>query len=90
LSQCGGESRGELTTGVSERDTAARALEQVDAELALQGDDSAAERRRRHPEARGGAAEVQLVDQHAERAQLTKFDHRPDRTSLRETQCKLP
>ena len=75
LAQRGGQPGGELAAGVGEGDAPARALEQAHAQLALERHDAAAERRRRHPEAGGGASEVQLVDEHADRAQLTQFDH---------------
>jgi hypothetical protein len=59
-----------------------RPLEELDAELPLQALDALGERRLRHAESIGCPAEMQLLADGDEMAQLTKINHARIRKSL--------
>jgi hypothetical protein len=65
----------ERLTGVREPDLPSRARQQIRSELLLQLADRDAERRLRHVQALGGAAEVELLRDRDEIAQVAKLDH---------------
>ena len=68
-------SREERATGVGEPHLAGRAVEELDAEVALELADRSAERRLGHVQALRGAAEVQLLRHGDEVAQMAQLDH---------------
>ena len=71
----GARGREHRRPGLGQLHPRARAVEQPDAELALEPRDLLAERRLGHVQALGGAAEVQLVGERDERAQQPRVGH---------------
>ena len=65
-----------------QRDAPARAVEELRADLVLEGADLLAQRRLRDEDARGGAAEVELVGDGDKVAKVSEFHRRRDRSRL--------